>query len=570
MLQFLRIENFALIDLVEIDLSSGLTIITGETGAGKSIIVDGMLALLGARRRAEVVRDGAAKAVIDGTFLVENNADIAAFLRNNDLEPEVDSGELFVRREITRRGGSRSFINDRPATQTLVRELGAMLIDFHGQHDHQSLLRPELHRGLLDRLAETEAAQERYRSAYRTLTASARELKTLTERERELRAQEEFSRFRLREIEDVDPGENELEELEQDIKLRENAELIFEQTQVIADQLYENDGAVHDVLSGLRDKLEDLSELDPEFAAQRDECNSALVAVEEIARFARAYNDAIDFDRERLEEMRERSLQLQALRKRFGTMKEVFSERTRLREELRLTEHFEEEIAACRERIDAAREDVARRGAELSKMRRATGQKLAQSVARSMRELGIKHAQFEVRIGHNEAAGDDGVWVKNGGKKVQAWNHGLDTVEFYVATNPGMDVRPLAKTASGGEISRIMLALKSMVAAGDHVATLVFDEIDTGISGGIAQKVGRAMKSLAGSRQILSITHLPQIAALADRHILVRKENKKGLVKVHVQSLESDDRTREVARLLSGEKISDASLASARELMLVE
>ncbi len=566
MLQQLSIRNFALIDAVDLGFRPGLNIITGETGAGKSIIVDALLLLLGERSSADEVQQGATKAIVEGIFSIQGNTSVRSFLDEHSFDQR--GTELIVRREISARGTSRSFINDSPATVPVARALGDLLVDFHGQHDHQSLLRPEQHLALLDNVGNLTSIGREYRRAYDKLRTLSRELTELLEREHVLREQEEFRRFQFNEIDQVQPGLHEEEELEAELSIIENSEFLFETSTQLYSTLYEEENSIRDQLVRVRTILDKLAAVDKSFNEYRSECQSAIVIVEEIARHAQSYNSGIEFSPERLDEIRERLGALARLRKKYGTMEEVLRHRDELMKELQLTENFEQEIARLRTVIAEQRKVLGKLAKRLSNKRRDTGRDVEKSVVASLGRLGIAHAQFRVVIQQHRAATAEtfDTTAEIDGELYHAFPTGVDKVEFFISTNPGEEPKPLAKTASGGEISRVMLALKTILAQSDRLPMLIFDEIDTGISGRIAQKVGIAMKSLSGYHQIIAITHLPQIAALADSHIAVEKREIKKRSVISARVLTDDERFREVAKLLSGEEVTEASLQSAREL----
>lgn len=564
MLQYVSIRNLALIDSVDLNFGPGLNIITGETGAGKSFIVDALLLLLGDRSSADEVQKGAAKAIVEGVFSIEGNTSVRAFLQANNFD--LLGSELIVRREISAKGTSRSFVNDSPATIPIARTLGDLLVDFHGQHDHQSLLRPEHHIGLIDNVGGLSTILHEYRVAYDKLRTLSTQLSDLLQREHVLKEQEEFKRFQLQEIEQVHPLLNEEEELESELSIIENSEFLFETTTALHRILYEEEDSIRDQLVKVRTLLDKLAAIDRTFHDYRTDCQSALVSVEEIARFAQNYNSDIEFNPERLEAIRARLVALARLRKKYGTTEELLRHWTELQQELQLTANFEEESTRLRTVIQQQQQALGKIAKRLSAKRRDTARDIEKSVVASLAKLGIAHAQFRVVFQQQEEHNNHAVVANIDGTLYHAGPNGIDKAEFFISTNPGEEPKPLAKTASGGEISRVMLALKTILAQSDRLPMLVFDEIDTGISGRIAQKVGIAMKKLSNYHQIIAITHLPQIAALADTHIAVEKRDVKKRAVITARVLNEEERLGEVAKLISGEEITEASIQSAREL----
>jgi len=567
MLKVLTIQNFALIETLELQFSPGLNIITGETGAGKSIIVDALMMVLGERASSDMIRHQAEKAVIEGVFSTEGNSGVGQWLQQNNYESF--GKEIIVRRELMLKGTSRCFVNDSPASVSIVKELGDLLVDFHGQHDHQSLLRPESHLQQIDIAGGTENIRREYEKAYEHLVTLRHELDSLLRRETTLRQQQDYQQFQLDEIEAVSPVIDEEETLTAELAIIENSEYLHQTTKEIYSMLYDDENSLRDRYVKVRNLLGELQQIDKSFGEFYEECQSAIVITQEIAKFAQNYNSRIEFQPERLDVIRERLGLLQRLRKKYGTLEAVFQEWNKLKAELSLVENFEREITRYREEIAQAEKLLGSHALRLSAKRKEIAHKVEKSIVATLKTLGILNAVFKVVMKQSESLGNEvRAWMDN--KYYCAYPDGIDKAEFYISTNIGEEPKPLAKVASGGEISRVMLALKSILAKQDRLPMLVFDEIDTGISGRISQKVGIAMKNLASFHQIIAITHQPQIAALADAHLSVVKIESDGRSKVTASFLPIEKRIREIAKLLSGEKITEASLESARELMHVK
>ena len=567
MLKVLSIQNFALIETLELQFSPGLNIITGETGAGKSIIVDALMMVLGERASSDMIRQNAEKAMIEGVFSTEGNSGVGQWLLKNNYESF--GKEIIVRRELTLKETSRCFVNDSPASVGIVKELGDLLVDFHGQHDHQSLLRPETHLQQIDIAGGTENIRREYEKAYEHLVTLKHELDSLLRREMTLRQQQDYQQFQLEEIEAVSPLIDEEETLTAELAIIENSEYLHQTTKEIYSILYDDENSLRDRYVKVRNLLGELQQIDKSFGEFYEECQSAIVITQEIAKFAQNYNSRIEFQPERLDIIRERLGLLQRLRKKYGTLEAVFIEWEKLKAELSLVENFEREISRYREEIAQAEKVLGSHALRLSTKRKEIAHKVEKSIVTTLKTLGILNAVFKVVIKQTESSGND-VKACIDNKYYAAYPDGIDKAEFYISTNIGEEPKPLAKVASGGEISRVMLALKSILAKQDRLPMLVFDEIDTGISGRISQKVGIAMKNLASFHQIIAITHQPQIAALADAHLSVVKIESDGRSKVTASFLPIEKRIREIAKLLSGEKITEASLESARELMNVK
>lgn len=566
MLRSLYIRDYAIIEQLEVTFDGGLNIITGETGAGKSILIGALSMILGERASTEVVRSGAKKAIIEGQFDEVESPGLIALLDENGLER---SETLILRREISAQQ-SRAFINDSPATVQLLRDVASYLIDLHGQHEHQSLLRPETHIGLLDDFGGLEAFVQSYRNRYLAVEDLVRQRKALIARERELARQKELYEFQIEEIDRVGPQEGEEDALEAEFRILENAERLYQTTAHLFSMLYESDDAVNDRLVVARNELQDLARIDKAFEESLGEISSAQIMISEIAKFLQDYNARIEFNPERLEEIRERMGAIELLKRKYGgSLEAVLAYRKEIGDTYDLAVDFEGAIARLNEQIDEAMTVLTAEAAKLSEKRKEVARRIEQAIVKELAHVGIPHARFEVRF--NVQENPDG-WIKpeDGSARLAAFPNGMDLVEFYISTNVGEEPRPLSRVASGGEVSRIMLSLKTILAKNERLPILVFDEIDTGISGAIARKVGESMRDLARFHQIIAITHLPQIAALGDVHFVVSKLVTDGRTKTIIRRLEDAERAAHIASLISGSGVTEAALESARELMLSE
>jgi len=566
MLRSLLIKNYALIEEISVEFSSGLTVITGETGAGKSILIDALGLLLGERASTEIIRTGAEKAIVEGLFDVRNNKRIAEILRSAESDSTDD---IIVRREVSNKGQSRCFINDSPVNVSLLKEIGDALVDLHGQHEHQSLLHQETHIQFLDDYGEYEKELESYRTSFTALTALISKKRELQEQEEQLKAKKSLYEFQMKEIDAVNPQAGEEEQLEAELKILENTEKLNELTSNVYQILYESEHSTRDSLVQARKMLEQLTEIDATFNDSVDELRSAEVIVDEVSKLVQHYASRIEFNPARLEEIRDRLGALALLKKKYGgTLEMLIAYRQKIGDEYTFAENFEEEIAKLDKEIESLRYDCGAKANLLTQRRKETSKKLEKEVIASLAELGIQKAKFEIRIQHNIVDSTSTAFaVKIGSSFVEATSTGVDRVEFFISTNVGEEVKPLTKVASGGEVSRIMLALKSALAQSDRTPVLIFDEIDTGVSGRIGQAVGLSLKKLSKRHQVIAITHLPQIAGLADTHFAVEKVEAHKKTSTTLRLLSDDERVTEVAKLLSGEKITEAGLKSARELM---
>ena len=580
MLKSLSIRNYALIESVDIEFESGLNILTGETGAGKSIIIDALSLILGDRASSDVVRKGNDKAIVEGILGIAGNQRVKILLEQNEIELQDD---LILRREVSMKGQSRCFVNDSPVPLNVLKEIGDHLVDLHGQHEHQSLLRSETHIGLLDEFGSLDGLADEYRMSYNRLTMLFTEFRALTRKENELKEKRDLYEFQIKEIDAVDPRKGEEGDLENELRILENSEKLFEATSQLYQSLYEGEPvrqgsesfggqSVYDLLVKARNRLEDLARIDKAFEDIKNECASAAVIVGEMTKFIQSYNSKIEFNPERLEQIRERLGQLALLKKKYGgSFDTVIEQREKIGREFAMAENYESEIRKLKEQIESERKVCSAAAQRLSAKRRELVNKISKAVCSELAKLGIANAQFDVKIENRILGKSDGeagsAYVKLGREYYEAMPYGIDFIEFYLSANVGEDVKPLAKVASGGEISRIMLALKTILAKADRLPLLVFDEIDVGISGRIAQAVGKSMKGLSQFHQVIAITHLPQIAGFADCHFAVEKSEVKHRTSSTIRKLEEEERIREVARLLSGEELTEASLSGAREFI---
>jgi DNA repair protein RecN (Recombination protein N) len=537
MLRFLSIRHLAVIDRLELELSPGLTVLTGETGAGKSILVGAVGLLVGGRASADLVRTGEETATIEAVF--ENG----------------HGKEIIVRREISAQGRSRAFVDGALATSAGLRELSRALVDLHGQHEHQLLLDPASHLDVLDAYASVEHEREAVAQAFaswHTLNAD-RERVLAAQREHASRA--EFIAFQLAEIERVAPKPAEDDELAATRQVLANADKLQRLCADAYESLYEGDHAALATLGTVWRRVGELAAIDERFGPYLAARDSVKPALEDLAYFLRSYATAIDASPARLQEVEDRLAALERLKKKHGpTLGDVIAKADRLRGELHDLEHGTERMAELDAALAAARADYAAKAGALSERRRSAAPVFSRTLERSLADLAMNRTRCAVEF--FDATSD------------QDWtDRGTERVEFYISPNPGEDLRPLARIASGGELSRIMLALKTLGSTDAPGKTLIFDEVDTGIGGAVADVVGVRLQSLAKTFQVLCITHLPQIAAYGRAHLHISKAVKQGRTLTKVQKLEDTDRHEELARMIGGTDISAVVRASAREML---
>ncbi len=565
MLKSLFVKDYALIEQVNIEFGEGLNIITGETGAGKSILIDAMGLLLGERASTEVVRKGASKSIVEGIFDVENNKKVRKILKENDIEFYP---EMIMRREISLKGSNRCFINDTPVQLSLIKETGNLLVDIHGQHEHQSLLRTETHIEFLDEYGGLEEDLNNYKMLYDELSRILNELAELKEMEFSIKEKREIYSYKIKEIDNISPVEGEEESLNSELIILENSEKLLEITSGIYGSIYESENSVLDQLSRIRSELSELVKIDNSFAEIEKDLEASVNLINEVSKYVRDYNSKIDMEPERLEEIRDRLGALNLLKKKYGgSIKSILDYRKKIGEEFDIAENYSGKILTIEKQLNELREKCGLAAEKISKKRKEISGKVQKEVKDVLKNLGIPDSVFKININQKTAGKDSINFILVSGKRFIYNTNGYDEVEFFISTNLGEDPKPLSKVASGGEVSRIMLALKTILAKSDKLPLLIFDEIDTGVSGRVAQKVGNALKSLASFHQIISITHLPQIAGLADYHFAVEKKQINNRIVSSIRLLNKIERIEEVAKLMSGEQITETSLKGARELM---
>ena len=567
MLASLFIQNYALIDRLSLDLSGGLVILTGETGAGKSIIVDALGMLLGERVGADVVRAGATKATIEGCFKVPDHEPLSTLLKHHELDT---TDTLILRRELSAGGQNRCFINSTAVPLSVLRQAGDLLVDLHGQHEHQSLLRPATHILLLDAFCSFDEVLQQYRQAYKTIAEVNARLSDLRQHAQQVRELSDYYSFQLREIDSVGPRIDEEEHLQGEERILEQGETLSGETAQLYELLYQGEGSAYEILSETVSRLRTLASIDKRFELSLGEAESSIAVVRELARFVQTYREGTESNPARLEEVRARLARLAGLRRKYGgTMEAVLAHRAKVARELEVSGNIDEEMQKLSTERDTTKNECVRLARLLSRKRHRACATVERAVVQELKNLGIPNALFSVHITNAESVSEQDPMECRADDNTPACltDRGFDKVEFMISTNRGEDVRPLARIASGGEISRIMLALKGIMAKRDRLPVMVFDEIDVGVSGRVAQAVGEKLRDLSQSHQVIAITHLPQIAGLADMHLAVEKSEEGARATTNVRLLSSEERIKEVARLLSGTTITDAALTGARELM---
>ncbi len=564
MLKELRIRNLAVFESVTIPFASGLNVLTGETGAGKSITIDALTLLLGERAQpAETIRTGADSATIEAVFALPKKSLIPALLEPHGFAAE--NGQLIVRRELVRNGRGRVFLNDSNATLAVAEKLGEALVEVHGQHESQALLRPSRHLELLDAFGGLGILREKLRQRYEEWRALATELTELEAASRDKTYRVEQCRSQMAEIEAARLRAGEEEQLREERKRLQNAERLAEGATAAYQYLYEDPAAAATRLGQATSALRELAKVDGTLAGTVEALDVVAVQLDEAVRAVRAYRDGIVFDPPRLDEIERRLDEISRLKRKYGeTVEAVLAAQARMAADLGKLDHGDEHTRQLAERLEKLRAELVTRAADLSARREQAAGRLEGLVAAELNELGIEKPVFKVRF-TREPAGPGEVAVGS-----EAWRlgpRGADQAEFLFSPNPGEEPRPLARIASGGELSRTMLALKVILAASDAVPILIFDEVDAGIGGKTADTVGRKLRQVARVRQVLCVTHLPQIACYADHHLRTEKRVEDGRTLTSLTVLGKEERVREIARMLGGETVTDTSLQHALELI---
>ena len=568
MLIELRIDNFAIIQHLELALDAGLLTFTGETGAGKSIILDAIMTLVGGKADATSIRAGAERASLEAVFRIPaaSREEIVALLEREDLLDEPET--ITLARELRREGRTVARINGHSVGLNLLRELGAYLVDIHGQADHLSLLNVKSHLGLLDRYANSEAALSAYRQGYQALRAVERELAALRQSEQDAARKTDLLNFQVNEIDaaNLKPGEE--EELRQERTRLANAEnlaSLAQQALAVLDEGTPEAMSAADLLGQAAQALAGLSRIDASQQGLSDQADTLSELLSDLSRELRAYLEGIEFNPRRLEQIEERLELIHNLKRKYGSdVAAVLAFAMRAREELETIAHAGERIDELELRETALRQELAHLGWALSQQRQAAAGELGGRVEHELADLSMAGARFAVDMRFEEST--KGLRLPDG-RAVAFDESGLDKVEFLIAPNPGEGLKPMVKIASGGETSRLMLALKNVLAQADYVPTLIFDEIDQGIGGRVGTVVGEKLWQLGRQHQVLVVTHLPQLAAFGDRHYRVSKHVQNERTTTQVERLDGRAREAELAQMLGGE--SEANLRAAQEALAV-
>jgi len=550
MLTELRIRNFAIIEQVTLPLAPGFNVLSGETGAGKSIIVGALGLLLGERASADLIRSGADKATVEGVFDIRLRSDVSALADERGIEVEDDT--LVLKREIAANGRGRAWINGTTVTASVLAEIGRELVNLHGQHDAQTLLDNQSQRRILDAFGAAEKQAELVRESHRELSDVRREIANLSSRRADAEKRADYLRHVAKEIEDARLSSGEDTKLEDEARVLENADELRTLAASLNELLSGEEASVLSQLGAAQRPLTAIERIDPSAARMQELFDAGFYALQELARSVEDYTGSVELDPARLEEVRRRRDRLFGLLKKYGpTLDDVIAAGTSARAELDLIDTAQFDLANLNAREADARRRLIAGAEKLSELRLSAARKLAKAVDALLPSLGMPDGRFSVMLTARDEPTSDGA----------------EDVEFRVALNVGHEDRPLARVASGGELSRVMLALKTILARVDQVPTLIFDEVDAGIGGRVGLQVGDTLRRVAKEHQVFAISHLPQIAARAHHHIVVAKGAKGGVTTADITVLEGSSRVHEIARMLGGDPESKVSRAHAKELL---
>jgi DNA repair protein RecN (Recombination protein N) len=545
MLRFLRVRNFALINQLELDFKEGFNLLSGETGAGKSMIVDALGLLAGSKASGEMVRTGESRAVVEAIF----EADLKSELDRLGLEPDDASGEIVIRREISSDDRNRVFINNQPSTVSSLRDIAPSLLDIHGQHEQQSLLDNLKQLSVIDAYADSLVQAAKVRDIFTELRTAEAKLSELTSEHDQKLERLDLLTFQHDEIQKCDPKPGEAECLREKIDVLSNAGKLLEAARQGYERLYESETSILSGLAHIQRLLREAAQHDSRLIPHTDQLEASRIALQDIAYALRGYSDKVDADPQELERAQTRLAELERLHRKYGP--DLLQHLQKVRREMDsigLTELKKDELRIQTKKL---REEYSHASALLSKMRRTASKRLESAVENELKSLAMPHARFTI------------TWTDVSPGRAA----GIDSPELLFSPNPGEEPRPLEKIASGGELSRVMLALRTLLAVDGSKKTLVFDEVDAGIGGKAAETVGHRLKELSLRYQVLCVTHLAQIAAFADYHYSIEKIVLDGRSTTRVAMLNGDDRIEELVRMMSGSRITQAAREHVKELL---
>jgi DNA repair protein RecN (Recombination protein N) len=556
MLSLLKIKNIALIDELNLEFSFGLNLLTGETGSGKSIIVDSLGALTGERVSTDIIKSGESTAQIEGLFNINPTPELLEIFDESGVEIDENQSEIIVRRELSLAGKNRIFVNNQSVTQGFLRKIGTFLVDIHGQGEQSTLFNQATHLEILDEYAKHESLREKTAEKFREFAAIENELKDLRSDDAQKLQLLDILRFQVKEIEIAQLNFNEDDQLDEEKRRLNNSEKVSLLSDESYDFLYENEDATITTLEKVIRRITELSEFEKSFADYAEGLNNAQATLEDLAIAVRSFRGKLEFSPERLEEIESRLAEISRLKRKYGgTIESVLQHLSESQNRLSGIEDSSLREEELRKKLAKIREEYLEVARKLHEARTKAAKKFEKSVEENLKAVSLEKARFEVKIEFDE----------NNDKSFTA--KGYDNIEFYFSANIGEAVKQIAKVASGGETSRLMLILNTTTKLAVDGKTVVFDEIDAGIGGRVAEAVGLKLKELSKNQQVLCVTHQPQVASLADEHFQISKEMTKDRTSVSVKILDANERIEEVARMLAGEKITDSARNHAKEMI---
>ncbi|MBC7797064.1 MAG: DNA repair protein RecN [Pyrinomonadaceae bacterium] len=566
MLNLLNISNIALIDELSLEFASGLNLLTGETGSGKSIIVDSLGALTGERMNADFIKEGANSARIEGLFSLEQTSEIVKLFDESGLETdEINFDELIIRRELSKTGRNRIFVNNQLVTQSVLKKIGAYIVDIHGQGEQQTLFDARTHLEMLDEFAQNSDLRREVSDKYRAWQTVNRQLEALRRDETNKLQLVDILKFQIEEINKLKLQPNEDDELEEERRRLMNVEKLSSLSEESYAILYENDegSAVISQLASVTKNVDELTNYESDFKSYSESLETANAVLEDLAMTLRSFRDNLEFSPERLAEIENRLAEISRLKRKYGnSIDEILQHLAESETRLSNIETAELREAELLSQVKIARNDYLQTARKLHDKRTESAKIYEKAVEGSLKDVALERARFEVRIvapTKSELSGGDA--------NKSLTSKGFDQIEFYFSANVGESVKPIGKVASGGEASRLMLVLKTTGKLSNSTKTAVFDEVDVGISGRVSEAVGRKLKQLARNQQVLCVTHQPQVAALADSHFVVQKAFADDKTTVEVLQLTQKERVEEIARMLTGATVTETARKHAKELL---
>ncbi|MEH7383106.1 DNA repair protein RecN [Bacillus sp. JJ1533] len=554
MLAELSIKNFAIIESLSVSLEKGLTVLTGETGAGKSIIIDAVHLLVGGRGSVEFVRYGEERAEIEGLFLIEDD-NHPCYAKAEEFGIEMSEGMIVLRRDISKSGKSVCRINGKLVTISILREFGRTLIDIHGQHEHQDLMNQEQHIHMLDQYGGNiiKQALHEYQTLYKNFLNVKQRLKSFNENEQEMAHRLDLIQFQLNEIGKAELRPNEDVELTEERRKISNYEKIFKALQNSYNALYGEQKGL-DWVGLAMNHAEDVMDLDKELKDIHETISNSFYQLEEITYKIREQLDDLEFDPARLDFIEDRLNEISQLKRKYGqSVEEILEYAAKIEDEIDTIQNREQHIDKLKEELESVLEDVKLEAENVSQLRKKQAKELVEKIKQELKDLYMEKAKFDINFFEDSP--------------IKFTPNGKDDIEFYISTNPGEPLKPLAKIASGGELSRIMLAIKSIFSKHQGVTSIIFDEVDTGVSGRVAQSIADKIYGISVGSQVLCISHLPQVAAMADTHLFIAKETVQGRTTTSVTSLDETAKIKEISRMISGVEITDLTKEHAKELL---